>query len=153
MKIKGQVFDKPKPVSVVLPYGDENVLLQCGAVVDYADFIAQCPEPSPPQTLRPGNVAGVNLKDPKFLADVRTHSTLRTFWMIKESLKSTEDLVWDNVSDDKPDTWENLEKELGTSFGPGGVAKIIQAVLRANGLTNEIMGEARDSFLASQSLQ
>ena len=152
MKIKGKSFDKPKPVTVILPFGDEDILILCGCVPDYGPFEEMCPLPKAPEVLRPGKVKTVNVSDKKFLKQVGEHAQLRTYWLIKESVRETEGLEWETVDDTDPTTWVNLEKEMLVAFGELGVSKIIKAVLRANGLSQEIVGEARDSFLASQLL-
>lgn len=152
MKIRGQVFDTPKPVSVMLPFGDDDILILCGSVVNYDLFHDLCPAPKAPKVLKPGGEQVVNVKDKKFLEAVREHSKVRTYWLVKESLKSTPELEWDKVDDDDPSTWPNLETEMVKAFGEMGMSKVIQAVLRANGLSDTLMSEARDSFLVSQSL-
>ncbi len=152
MKIRGQSFDKPKPVSVILSHGDDNILILCGSVVDYDLFHDMVPAPIAPKVLKPGGKSEINIKDEKFLEKVHEHSKIRTYWLVKESLKSTPDLEWETVDDEKPDSWGNLETEMCAAFGEVGMAKVIQGVLRANGLNDGLMGEARDSFLASQLL-
>jgi len=153
MKIKGKSFDKPKPVTVILPFGDEDILILCGCIPDYGPFEEMCPPPVAPKVLRPGKIESVNVQDKTFLKQVGEHAQLRTYWLIKESVKETEGLEWEKVVDNDPSTWHNLEREMTVAFGELGVSKIIKAVLRANGLSQEIVGEARDSFLASQLLQ
>jgi hypothetical protein len=152
MKIRGQSFDKPKPVSVVLTHGDDNILILCGTVVDYDLFHDMVPAPVAPKILKPGGVTEINIKDSTFLDKVHEHSKIRTYWLVKESLRATPDLEWETVIDDKPESWPNLEKEMVQAFGEVGMAQVIQGVLRANGLSDALMGEARDSFLASQLL-
>jgi len=140
-------------VSVVLPWGDENILILCGAVSGYEGFEELCPPPVPPRALKPGGLETLDVGDKGFIQKMSEHSQLRTYWLIKESLKSTPELVWDGVDDNVPSTWDKLETELNKAFTENGVSKIIEAVLRANGLSEAIVGEARESFLASQLLQ
>ena len=135
MKIKGQVFDKPKPATVILNHGDEHVLFLCGTVSDFSDFDKLCPEPSPPKSLKPGGVQTENVTDKKYLKKVDDYNLQRTYWMIKESLIATPDLEWETVKADDPKTWPNIEKELTKAFSLAGTSRIIQGVLRANGLT------------------
>jgi len=151
MKIGGQSFDRPKPVTIVLPHGDDNILLLAGSVVDYTEFNAMCPVPEPPKSLKPGQGEVQNFTDKTYLEQIQEHSRLRTYWMIKESLKETPLLEWENVVDDDPSTWNKIEEEMAGGFGTIGVSKILEKVLRANGLGQELVGEARESFLASQS--
>ena len=153
MKINGQQYDRPKPIQINLPFGDETVTLFAGPVTDYTKFEQLAPEPVPPEVLLKGGQRSRNVEDPKFKKKVEEYGQLRTYWMVKESLKATPELEWDTVDDSKPDTWPNIEPELKTVVGEFGVAKIIKAVLRANGLSEEIVQQARDSFLASQSRQ
>ena len=154
MKIGNQSFDKPEPMEVKVPFGDKTFTLKVQAVMDYTDFEALVPIPSPPKVLDVKNNQEVfDTKDKKYLAAVNVYAKTKTSFMVMRSLEATEDLTWDTVDKDKPDTWHRVENELRKAFTEFGMQKIQKSILQVNGLGEEILEQARQSFLAFQSRQ
>jgi hypothetical protein len=78
------------------------------------------------------------------------YSQYRYAWIMIESLKATENLEWETIQSDKPETWLNFEKELQDSGLSGiEIGRIANGVLEANCLNEDKITEARNRFLAS----
>ena len=149
MKIKGRAFDEPAVVEIPVPYGNEEILFQAKAVLDYSQFEALVPEPVPPEVVRPGGVRSKNVDDPKYKAAVEEYGKKKTFYMILKSLESTEGLEWSKVKLADPSTWEHVEDELTQAFTRYGATALVHGVLHANGLSQRVLDQARRSFLAT----
>jgi len=153
MKIKGQTPQGRNVEIVVIPRPEENIVFFCEAIPNYEEFDKICPQPQPPERLYPGGVRKKNPDDPKFKEAMDEWGTKRTQWTILASLKGSPDLEWDTVDMEKPDTWKNYEKELREcGFTEIEMYRIIQGVLRANCLDEEMLKEAKKNFLQGQSL-
>ena len=49
MKIGGKKISTPKPLMCAIPRADgEDIIFQCGAVLDYDEFDKRCPEQNAP---------------------------------------------------------------------------------------------------------
>jgi hypothetical protein len=147
MKIKGKTLDKPQNEIVVIPRGEEDFVFEAQAVLDFSEFDRVCPEPSK-RAVKNQKTGEVTYKDP----DMSDYSSKRFSYMVIKSLEATPDLEWDNIDIEKPETYEQYEKEL-RDFGltDREMVLVIQAVSKVNGLTNEIYEEAKKRFLATQS--
>jgi len=153
MKLKGKKVEGTNVEVVVIPRSDENIVFFCEAVKNYEDFDELCPKPEPPERLYPGGVRKKNIEDPEFKKAIDEWNNQRTAWTIITSLAATADLEWETVRLDTPSTWGNYEKELKESFTDIEMYRIIQGVLRANCLDEEMLKEAKKNFLQEQSLQ
>jgi hypothetical protein len=153
MKIKGRSFDAPSDVTITVNVGEDVVFLKAKAVLDYDEFTKLVPMPEPPEVIKAGGQRIKNTESPKYKEAMTKWSLQRTQYMILKSLEATEDLEWDTVKLDDPETWANLESELNKAFTIYGAFRVMQGVMRANGLDEKMLDEARDSFLASARAQ
>lgn len=149
MKINGRRFDEPAVVTIDVNVGDEIISLRAQAVLDYSEFEALCPVPKPPEVIRPGGKKATNPEDPKYKAKLMEWSQNRAYYMMLKSLSATEGLEWDKVQMDDPKTWSLMDEELNKAFTPYGASRVAQGVLRANCLDDQMLKEARSSFLPS----
>ena len=147
MKVNGKELDAPKPVDVPVTINGETIIFKVAAVLDYSDFESLCPVPQPPEVITPGNIRRNNPQDPKYRDEIKRHGERRTAWMFLQSLSKTEGLEWETVKEDDPETWENMEGELRKSLAPHSVNRLISKMCEANGLGEEVLREARESFL------
>jgi len=149
MKIKGKDVKAPDDEVVVIPRKDGDIVFICKAVMNYDACEKLNPMPHPPRKQLPGDGGIIeNVEDPAYLEKLQEWSARQGDWMILESLKSTEGLVWETVKMDDPLTWGNYRDELAKSFTPGEVIKIVQAVSIACGLSQARIDEATKRFLA-----
>lgn len=159
MKIRNKQLAPPKPVNVVIYREDEdgkpdNIIFQCGPVLDYVEFERLCPEPKPP--LITNIKAGTSYHDPddsKYKINMLNWGNLKLTWMMLSSLKATPDLEWETVKYDDPTTWKNWEKELKASLTESEFDKIRIGVYNANAPTENRRKEAMDVFTQSQAAE
>jgi hypothetical protein len=154
MRIQGQELKGPNEELIVIPRGDNQIVLKARAVLDYSEFEKLCPEPKAPWIVKPGGVKEQNYKDVTYTAAVRQRITKQTFFMFIKSLEATPGLEWDTINMTDPSTWLNFEKELESS-GFSSIERniITRAVLIANNLDEAKIEEARQRFIQSQAIQ
>lgn len=153
MKMQGKVLAPPEPEVIVVPRSNgDNLIFQAGAVLDYAFFDENIKQPVPPRVIRPGQPEGLpDEKDPKYVAAVTDFGKKRFHYMILKSLESTPGLEWETVNMADSETWSNYESELKASgFTNIEINRIIGGVMTAQGLDDDRIREARESFFASR---
>jgi hypothetical protein len=150
MKINGKQISGPATEVVVIPRGSEELVIRAQAVLDFADLEKLNPMPQPPFKLLPGGETQQNVEDPDYQKRMLEWAQQKTDWMILKSLSATEGLDWETVQMDDPKTWCNYRKELDTTFTPGEMSKILEAVMTACGLNQSKIEEATKRFLATQ---
>ena len=151
MKIAGKVLDGPRVETLVIPRGEDEIILKARAVLDFDDFEKLCKPPEPPMLLKRGGEQVPRLDDKDYLKRLDDFASKKTAWMVLKSLEATEGLEWETVKMDDPDTWRNFETELkdaGFSFAEVGL--ILQTVTTACGLNQSKIEEATKRFLAGQ---
>ena len=150
MKKHGEDIAAPEPVHVVITRGGGDPLVfQCGTVVDYEEFFDKNPRPLPPTVLVPGGGQSVNEDDSSYLEKRQKWAGQKTSWMILKSLEATEWLSWDTIDMDNPETWESYEDEMKAAlFSEHDIVRVIGGIMDANGLSQEMIDKAMESFLA-----
>jgi hypothetical protein len=147
---------RPIPdITVVIPRdnGPDYVFI-ARAVLDYTEFEALCPEPKVPFIGKPGKGTVPNPDAPKYREAVEAYGLKRTNWMFVKSLEATEGLEWETIDMDDPETWGNLQKELEDSgFSIVEVLAITRAIIAVNGLDDEKIKAATESFLAARAAE
>lgn len=151
MKLQGQTFAGPNVVTLVLLRGEESLVFQTVAVLSFDRFDKLCVMPKP-KTVTLSNGDKKMLFDDKSYTDAVEHyTTLKTNFLIYESLKATPGLEWDTITDDNPDSWGNYQKELEAAFfAPREINRIVNAVWEANGIDEDKLKQARERFLAGR---
>lgn len=149
MKINGRRFDEPAVVQIPVNVGDEVIVLKAKAVLDYAEFDQLCPMPVAPEVIHAGGKRSRNPEDAKYRNKLKEWGELRSYYMIIKSLEATEGLEWERVKIGDPKTWIHVDEELNNAFTQYGASRIAQGVMRANCLDEQMLKEARESFLAS----
>ena len=150
MKYAGKTLTGSRISTVVIPRGDAEIVINAAAVLDYTEFEENHKSPVPPIITKPGGESYPDTLDADYIQAVNKWATLRTNWMILESLKATPELEWETVTAD-PETWGNYEDELkAAGFSPVEIFRITDLIIQANGLDQEKIDEATKRFLASQ---
>lgn len=153
MKIKGKTLDKPKNEIVVIPRGDDNIVFKC-QYVDIGAFDSIVPRPKPTMVQKRGKAPVEDTSHPEYRKNLATYNEKYMDYLVLQSLKATEDLEWETVDMKDPETWKNYKKELeDAGFSILHLSKILEAVMAVNGLNEDRIKEARDSFLAMQQSQ
>ncbi len=153
MKIKGQKIEGRNIEICIIPRGGEtpDVIFKCGAVLDITDFEKLCPPPVVKTKMMKGGKKVDDVDSPVYKKASDEHSKKRITYIILRSLEDTEGLEWETVKIDDPSTWDNYEQELKDSgFTNIEVMRIINAVMSANCLNDQLIEKARANFLLSQ---
>jgi hypothetical protein len=150
IKIAGQEIDQTLPEDFIIlrPDTGKEVLIKARAFRDFDEFNAVCPLPEPPGRQERGKGWVTNPNDPTFKQRMEQHSLQRVGWMILQSLYEIE---WETVDSENPKTWPKWEEELKDSgFTQIECNLLIALILDVNGLNEEKMKLARESFLRGQ---
>ncbi len=149
MKINGHVLDKPREVSLYLPINDTEVvcLRFLPVEIDFEEILAK---PLPPNKIVPGGQRLQEFDDPNYKLAVSAWAGKRLHYQVLKSLSGTEGLEWAKVKMDDPETWHLWEDELSSVFGVGVKDRIYGKYAEANLLSEAVLEEARERFLASQ---
>jgi len=154
MKIKGKKIEGRNIEVVVIPRPEEDIPFFCEAIPDYDEFNELCPPPKPPERLYPGGVRKEDTENPEYKEQLEAWATLRTHYTVLKSLENSKDLEWEKVDMEKPSTWDKYQEELKESgFTEIEMFRLLQGVMRANSLDDEMLKEAKKSFLQGQSLK
>ena len=150
MLLKGKKLAPPKPEVVVFPQpeGEDDLVFTCEKVLDHDEFDRLAPMPKPPMIRKPGGVEYPDENDKRYKEAVQEHGEMRVAWLLLQSTKNTEGLVWEHVRLDDPETWLSYKAELTQAgFNPYEINQLIAGVIRANNMDEERMKEARERFL------
>jgi hypothetical protein len=149
MKIGGLEIKGPNQEVLVLPRGEQQIIIRAQSVLDMDTFDKLCPEPKAPgKRTRDGFIP--NHDDPGYKDILNMYQAKRLAYLVIQSLKPS-DIEWDTVKEDDPSTWDNYLTDLKA----GGLSnievnRIIVCVMQANSLDEKKLDEARKFFLAGQ---
>lgn len=147
MKISG-IDPKTLPAEevLVLPRGDQRIVIRARGLPDMEEFKRLCPEPTPPRKLTKDGWV-LDTADEGYQSVATEHNRRRMAYMVVCSLKPSE-IEWDTVKMDSAATWVNWESDLKA----GGLTqvecnRILSLVLEANCLDEVKLQQARAVFL------
>lgn len=150
MRIGGREIKGSNIETIVIPRGDDQIILKAQAVLDDSVVDALCPRPKPRVSIGKGGKRVERVEEQSYQDALNEWGERRVAWLIIKSLEATEDLEWDTVNPDDPSTWLNYKKELlDSGFSDAERARIIEGVMAANGLSESKVEEARQRFLLS----
>jgi hypothetical protein len=145
---------KPNYEIIVLPRSDNaDVILKAEAVLDFKEFDALVKEPKPKVKIYPGGKRELDTDAKDYRTQLTEYGVLKTNYLYIKSLANTDGLEWENVDIGKPETWGLFLSELESSFTQAEIEYIINSINRANGLDEEHLDKARQSFLLLGQLQ
>ena len=149
MKYKGKKLAGRNTDIIVFQKGTDVVAIKAEAIQNFKEFDSLVQEPEPPNIYRPGGVKEKDLKNPEYLKSVDDYAEKRTAYIILKSLECNEDIEWEYVKIDNPDTYKHWRKEFEDSgFTEIETGKIMQLCFRVNSLDNTLMDQAKEAFLA-----
>lgn len=152
MKYDGKKMDTAFKKVLAIPYNNDKLIIEVKAVLDYSDFRKLCPSPEAPEVIRPGNIRTRNTEDPRYKQQVDKWSENRANWMILKSLEDSK-IEFEKVDMSNPDTWGNYFDELKEVLPDAHVTRIINACMDVNGLDEEKIKEATESFLQERAAE
>jgi hypothetical protein len=153
MKVNGLNLSGPNIEEVYIPRGNQVLQFIAQGVLDDSDFSNLCPRPEPPEVIKAGVGRMKNPEDPNFKKSLDLWGRQKTSWLVIQSLRATPGLEWDTVKYDDPNSWSNWEKDLRQFLTDAECQRLLQAVFSANGLSEQRIQAARDSFLAGRAEQ
>lgn len=149
MKLKGQKIQSANEELIVLPRGDDAIVLKAQAILSFDEFEKLCPEPEMAKKTMMSGKQVDNPHDKAYKDAVEDHNKKYLAYLVIKSLEATEDLEWEVVDLQNPDTWLSYEKELRDSgFSETEMSRILKGVLAANSLDEGKIAEAKERFLA-----
>ncbi len=149
MKIGGIEAKGPHEELLVLPRGENDLIIRARAVLDMDEFDTICPEPKAPgRRTKDGWIP--NVEDPTYKEIMGGYQSQRLAYMVLRSLEPSL-IEWETVKMDDPRTWVNYITDLKN----GGLSnveinRIIVCVMQANALDEKKLEEARKVFLLGQ---
>ncbi len=151
MKIGGKEVKGPNLEVLVLPRGEDEIVLKAQAVLDFDEFEKLCPEPKAPGR-RTKNGWEPNTNDVTYRSLMETHNIQRIAYLVLRSLEPS-NIEWETVDMNNPGTWANYVQDFrNAGFSGIEVNRIVQCVMRANALDEAKLEEARKVFLSGQAL-
>ena len=151
MIYKGRKLSGPRVLVVPIlrsPEDGGNIYLKVQAVVDLEPFTKVCPPPEPPSVILPGGKKRIDFDNPRYNSEMQNWAKKQSAWIALKALEATDGLEWETVQMSHPDTYPNWSKELMSSgFSDFEVQRIITSISEVNGLNENLIEEARQSFL------
>lgn len=149
MKIGGKEIKGPNIEILVLPRGEDEIVLKAQAVLDFDEFEKLCPEPKAPGR-RTKNGWEPNTNDETYRSVMETHNAQRIAYLVLRALEPS-NIEWETVDISNPSTWTNYVQDFRKAgFSSIEVNRIVQCVMRANALDEAKLEEARKVFLIGQ---
>lgn len=137
----------PSVEILVLPRGDQVLVLRARGVSDFEDFNKFVPEPKPPVAWNPQGEAVSNFDDKSYKDMLTEFMRRRWAYTVVKSLQPSE-ITWDTVQDEVPGTWANWEQDLKNSgLSQNEILRINALVMQANSLDEAKIKWARERFL------
>jgi len=151
MKYKGNKLEGAAEEIVVIPRQNGDIVFTIRAILDYDECDKLDPRPIPPTRILPGNRQQLNVDDTKYKEALDKWATNRTLYMVIKSLEATKDLEWEQVEISNPETWKFVDEEFKEAgFTAAESAYLIRKVMEVNGLNENKIKDATESFLAGQ---
>jgi hypothetical protein len=150
MKINGVVIAGPNREEIFIPRGNQVIHVIAEGILDDSDFEKLCPRPEPPELIKAGVGKIKNIEDKNFKISLNTWASRRTAFICINSLRPT-NIEWEIVKYDDPSTWTRWQEELGKVFTAPEIKAIWDIILAANGMNEERLERARQSFLVMMS--
>ncbi|MCK5019882.1 MAG: hypothetical protein KAS32_22695 [Candidatus Peribacteraceae bacterium] len=152
MKIKGKKLEGPNIIPIIIPRAtrEEDIIFMAKAVLNYDVFDKMVDLPKPPTMMHAGETKhSPLLSDPEYLERLKKYNRIRLAWMVITSLEATEELEWETMNKDNPETWLCYEDELEQS-GLSDIerGRILRGCMEANSLDQTKIDEAKMHFLA-----
>ena len=167
MKIKGKKISSAQTRYVVIPRGDGDIVLTINTITDFEHFHKLCPIPIAPKIKERGKAEVIDVTDKRYKKEVEEYAFKRLCWTLMKSLEDTTGLEWDaqegpvekgeddeneynGIIENNADSLHHVIHQLSESFSNAEMEFIMERFNEVQGLTNEKIKEATDSFLAGR---
>lgn len=151
LMIGGKLIDGPKKKILVIPRDPDDIVFHFVAITDDEAFDALVPPPIPPRTFITKLQKTIdNVEDPTYKQRLIDRYAIRQDWFFLQSIAPS-DIKWQKVKLEDPTTYSLWRQELKASgFSIHEVNTIWNTFMECNVLSDQMMEEARNRFLASQ---
>lgn len=151
LKIGGRTVEGPKQGLLVLPRDDGDIVFRFIGITDDSEFEKICPAPKPPRIkdIKKGQTYD-NVEDPNFKKKREEWANIKMAWYFLKS-SAPSNIEWPSVNMEDSSTYQNYKKDLvEAGFTVGEVNTIYGKFIEVNMVTDDMLTEARNRFLASQ---
>jgi hypothetical protein len=149
MKLNGIKINTPNRKTIVFPRETGNLVFVFQAVLDSKKFEEVFSPPQPPVKKLAGGEKVAMFDDSDYRKKMQEWGTAKHHWCFLTSISSTPGLEWETVDFANPNTWGNYEQELAESgLTEAERLRLMQAYIEVQGLNDEKIREATESFLA-----
>lgn len=153
LKIGGIEIAGPKTKLLVIPRDGFDIPFKFVAVTDDTLFETLCPPIEVPKVLKPGQGKVEDPSNLGYQAKVVERGNRRESWYVIQSLRPS-NIEWVTVKADDPSTWTNWRQDLrDAGFSVLEINTLYATFLETNMVTDEMLSEARNRFLASQQVE
>jgi hypothetical protein len=152
MKIGGRAIDcGPKTIEIFIPRGEfGDIQFKFIGVIDDDEFDKLYPIPEPPRSMKVGVGTVMNVEDPTYKAQLANRGAARQDWFFLKSIAPS-NIEWDTVKLEDFSTWGNWREDLKKAgFSVSEISTLYNAFAEANVITDSMIKEARQRFLAFQ---
>lgn len=148
MLINGKQINIPFRRTIVIPRVEEDIVFTAIAVSCEDDFNRLCKEPQAPKIYKNNKFDSIDYEDPKYLKDLREHSTKRLDYII---IRSLENIQWETVDLEDSDTWKNWRKECSNSgLSDFEIGRLLSEVMDTHNPSEDLIKKMRENFLSTQ---
>jgi hypothetical protein len=149
MKIGGVPVNGPHEEILVLPRGEDQIIIRAKAVLELDAFDVLCPEPKAPGRLTKDGFIP-NREDETYQQTLARHNEKRIAYLVLRSLEPS-NIEWDTVDINNPKTWTNYVPDFRKAgFSTIEINRIVATVMAANALDEAKLEQARRVFLRGQ---
>lgn len=155
MKIGGVPIEgelaQPNTDVLVLPRGSSQIVITAESLPNLDGFTDRLPAPRAKKYFDKNKGWVLDVEDDGYKKKVETYSRRRLGYIVINSLQ---DIEWDTVDHDKPETWPDWEDDLkANGFNQNECNLVLALVLDVNALNEQKIEKAREAFLIGQALQ
>lgn len=137
----------PNEEILVLPRGDQQLVIRARGISDMDAFNALCPQPQAPVRFGPGGEKQANTEDAGYKATMAEYNKRHMAYLVVASLEPS-NIEWDTVKLDVPGSWANWEDDLlKAGLNRIEVNRIGALAFEANALDENKLKKARELFL------
>lgn len=133
----------PRPDNICLVFKFKTVS-------NFDEFDKVYPEVTPMFKHFPDGTKEQYFDDENYKFRVNKRNMARIHWLYLKSIEATEGLTWDTIDMGNPETWGNYTNELNSWLTMTEQVAMLNACQRVNVMTEDMLKEARESFLAGK---
>lgn len=160
MKYKGEQLKAPISEIIAFTLRSEivegrlvyhDLVFEATAILDFSEFLAICPEPSPPPRILAGGQKDFDFESPTYKKAREIWFSKRNDWTVLKSVENSPDIEWEKIKMNDPETWPLWRDEIGLFLNPTQIMHLWNRIMLLNSIDEAKMEEARQRFLVTKS--